>query len=333
MHIHIFTDREIEPRTLRRRLPETCRVTTQKLELRPNWDGKYLDRTWLERHIAANGKGDVVMYVLESWPSSKGNLLGFHYGRTFFDRRVCAVKYRPGWTDTAEHELLHAADALIYTYTGHDVSELFDVDSFSEDVVHGRHPDFTEYDYEDAWLGIGPLLHDSLLHKELQGTMKKLVVRLRQYVLALTRQVEEIYGLQHPVPGFRITQPYGVANSRYPLTRHHIGTDYATPIGTPVLAPWDGEVVSAGYHDVLGNHCVYRYTFRGQQFEARFLHLFENPLSGPRKRGEEIGYTGNTGDSDGAHLHVDVWKNNVRISGISAHNFRDRTVDPEKHYG
>ena len=51
--------------------------------------------------------------------------------------------------------------------------------------------------------------------------------------------------LLHPVEKYRdlISQVYGVVDPiSYPQTGHHIGTDYACPVGTPVLAPWDGEV-------------------------------------------------------------------------------------------
>jgi murein DD-endopeptidase MepM/ murein hydrolase activator NlpD len=39
----------------------------------------------------------------------------------------------------------------------------------------------------------------------------------------------------------------------------------------------------------------------------RVLHLSKASIIGWYKAGEVIGYSGNTGDSSGAHLHVDVW--------------------------
>lgn len=139
--------------------------------------------------------------------------------------------------------------------------------------------------------------------------------------------------LQHPLPDWPISQPYGVPSSRYPMTRHHIGTDYPTPVGTPIRAPYDGSIVNAGFSLALGNFMVYQYTYKGQRYEVRFAHLNDLPqLNSYTSRGQVIGYTGNTGHSTGPHCHVDCWVERVNLAGISASNFRERTIDPELHF-
>ncbi|MGR3504903.1 MAG: M23 family metallopeptidase [Paracoccaceae bacterium] len=169
-------------------------------------------------------------------------------------------------------------------------------------------------------------------------TMLETIARLQAKVLGLAKSVLEGIippapaQLFHPVPReYRkyITQPYGVKNKRYKGTGHHIGADYATPEGTPVIAPTDGEVVQAGYSNALGFYLVYAFSWLGKQNQLRALHLKQAARLGRFKGGAAIGYTGNTGDSDGPHLHGDLWRDAVRISGINSQNFRERTIDPE----
>lgn len=126
-----------------------------------------------------------------------------------------------------------------------------------------------------------------------------------------------------------ISQDYGVPNPIYKATGRHIGVDYACPEGTAIYAPWDGEVVEAGYGKQAGYYCVYRYTFEGFQREERFMHLKRTPLKGKRKRGWIIGFSGNTGLSTGPHLHVDGWWGQVALGSINKTNWNFLTYDPK----
>lgn len=178
---------------------------------------------------------------------------------------------------------------------------------------------------------------------EAEGRLPELIQE--HFIIKLQKQsiglLQTLLGLllggriQHPVPGFPVSQPYGVPNSRYPLTGHHIGTDYATPIGTPVRMPVSGNFIHSGYTPALGSFLVVEYTYRGRRYQSRFAHL-ENITRYRRgeavPQGDIIGRTGNSGDSSGPHLHVDIWNGSVNLTGITATNFRQRTVDPVLHY-
>lgn len=141
--------------------------------------------------------------------------------------------------------------------------------------------------------------------------------------------------LLHPVEKYKelISQPYGTENWKfYPSTGRHIGTDYATPVGTPVLAPWNGEIIISGNSPALGNFCHYKYTFDGVTYVARFMHLSAVPVVAKYKRGELIELSGKTGKITGPHLHVDVWFNDVRLDLLTAKNWNLLTIDAQKHY-
>jgi murein DD-endopeptidase MepM/ murein hydrolase activator NlpD len=89
-------------------------------------------------------------------------------------------------------------------------------------------------------------------------------------------------------------------------TDFHPGIDISTPIGTKVQTPADGVVVACGDKGGYGNAIVIDHKYG---IVTRYGHLSAiNVRPGQKvKRGEVIGFVGNTGKSTGAHLHYEVW--------------------------
>jgi murein DD-endopeptidase MepM/ murein hydrolase activator NlpD len=86
----------------------------------------------------------------------------------------------------------------------------------------------------------------------------------------------------------------------------HSGIDISTPIGTKIVAPADGIVVSAGQKGGYGNALTVDHGF-GIVTQYGHLDSF-NVRPGQRiHRGDVIGFVGNTGRSTGPHLHYEVW--------------------------
>lgn len=107
-------------------------------------------------------------------------------------------------------------------------------------------------------------------------------------------------------------------NRKHPVTgrvQPHKGTDFAVPIGTPVLAPGDGVVVKAVRHRLAGNYLVIRH---GRQYTTRFLHLskFLVKQGDTVRRGQRIALSGNTGRSTGPHLHYEFLVNNRAVDAM-----------------
>ncbi|MDU4094675.1 MAG: murein DD-endopeptidase MepM [Pantoea sp.] len=97
----------------------------------------------------------------------------------------------------------------------------------------------------------------------------------------------------------------------------HRGVDFAVPIGTPVLAVGDGEVVQAKRSSGAGNYIAIRH---GRQYMTRYMHM-KKLLVKPGdkvKRGDRIGLSGNTGRSTGPHLHYEIWINNQAVNPLTA---------------
>ena len=88
----------------------------------------------------------------------------------------------------------------------------------------------------------------------------------------------------------------------------HPGIDISVPRGTPVHAPADGVVVFSGAKGGYGNIIVLDH---GYGTVTRYGHLDGfNVRPGQRvKRGDVIGFSGNTGRSTAPHVHYEVWVN------------------------
>ncbi|MFT5315385.1 MAG: murein DD-endopeptidase MepM/ murein hydrolase activator NlpD [Candidatus Krumholzibacteriia bacterium] len=88
----------------------------------------------------------------------------------------------------------------------------------------------------------------------------------------------------------------------------HLGVDYAAPIGTPVRAGGDGEVLVARYKKGNGNYIQIRHT--NAEFETYYLHLskYAKGIKPGAKvsQGQIIGYVGSTGYASGPHLDYRV---------------------------
>jgi murein DD-endopeptidase MepM/ murein hydrolase activator NlpD len=86
----------------------------------------------------------------------------------------------------------------------------------------------------------------------------------------------------------------------------HPGLDISAPIGTKVTAPADGVVISTGDKGGYGNAIVIDHQYG---VVTRYGHLSGfNVRPGQRvRRGEVIGYVGDTGRSTAPHLHYEVW--------------------------
>lgn len=109
-----------------------------------------------------------------------------------------------------------------------------------------------------------------------------------------------------PVSG-PITSPFGMRTN--PVSGRflmHTGIDIAAEMGTTVVAPADGKVISAGWNDGgYGNMIIID---NGGPMSTLFAHLSQIFVTGDQevKRGQAIGAVGSTGESTGPHLHFEV---------------------------
>jgi murein DD-endopeptidase MepM/ murein hydrolase activator NlpD len=222
-------------------------------------------------------------------------------------------------TLTSQLDTLAKRDERLYR-------RLFQMEPISDDVrqvgVGGSDP-YKEFDRmgEDA---------SSLLKK----TAQKLDKLERQMSLQgasyeeLTEIAKERSERLVQLPAIRPTN--GPIVSGYGMRQHpvlkvrkmHSGVDFLVRPGTPVVSTGDGQVRRATFSPAYGNFVEIRHPEAG--YFTRYAHLSEVADDIRRgttvKRGDTIGYSGNTGRSTGPHLHYEV------------HSLSGRALDPMRFF-
>lgn len=126
----------------------------------------------------------------------------------------------------------------------------------------------------------------------------------------------------------RMASGYGMRNDPFTKVRKmHWGMDFTAPRGTPVYASGDGVVTradsnSAGY----GKHIRIDH---GYGYVSLYAHLYKYNVRKNQKvkRGDLIGFVGNTGRSEAPHLHYEIFKDEQRINPI---NFYYGSLSPQE---
>ena len=110
----------------------------------------------------------------------------------------------------------------------------------------------------------------------------------------------------YPVMGPRMSSDYGLR--KHPIKkvlRHHHGMDLAAPLGAPIRAISDGQVM---YADPQGGYGMLIAIKHADGFSSHYGHCASITVSpGQRvKAGQIIGTVGSSGISTGPHLHFEI---------------------------
>lgn len=135
--------------------------------------------------------------------------------------------------------------------------------------------------------------------------------------------------MRTPINGARLSSGFGMR--RHPIlgySRMHRGTDFAAPIGTPILAAGDGTIVRAGPYGAFGNYIRIRHANGYETAYAHMSRFARGMRSGARVRqGQVIGYVGSTGRSTGPHLHYEVLRRGQQINPINLRVANGRNLE------
>ena len=122
--------------------------------------------------------------------------------------------------------------------------------------------------------------------------------------------------MKTPINGARLSSSFGMR--KHPIdgfNKMHKGTDFAAPIGTPIMASGDGKIKKAGWCGGGGNCIVIKHNSTYQTVYAHLSKFAKGMRSGVRvKQGQTIGYVGSTGKSTGPHLHYEVIINGKKVN-------------------
>lgn len=134
-----------------------------------------------------------------------------------------------------------------------------------------------------------------------------------------------------PVSNETLTRLHATFGERFhPVlgyVRDHKGLDFTADIGTPIYATGDGVVKIAYFSGTYGNVIFLDHGFG---YETRYAHLSKfNVTKNQRiKRGDIIGFVGDTGMSKGPHLHYEVLFKGEQINPI---NFFQRDLSNKEY--
>ena len=120
-------------------------------------------------------------------------------------------------------------------------------------------------------------------------------------------------------PGTRFSSGFGYRiHPIYKVRKKHPGVDFSAKKGTPIYASADGIVIS---NDVFGGRGFGKHITISHGFGYHTLYAHMDKAIKKRgqrvKRGDLIGYIGNTGRSTAPHLHYEVIKNGRRVNPIN----------------
>ena len=103
----------------------------------------------------------------------------------------------------------------------------------------------------------------------------------------------------------RITSDFGYRLCPYHGQELHSGLDMAAALGTPIRAALSGTVIKSYYQSSLGNYTVIDH---GNGMTTGYAHQAKRlvKVGDVVEVGQVIGLVGSTGNSTGAHLHLEV---------------------------
>lgn len=173
--------------------------------------------------------------------------------------------------------------------------------------------------------------------KRLDKIRKKVYIQSKSFddLIALAKKKE---AMLHCIPAIqpisnkdlkRTASGYGVRiHPIYKIPKFHNGMDFTAPTGTDIYATGDGVVlVTKSLIGSFGNHIIIDHGFGYQTIYAH-MEGFSVKQGQKVKRGDIIGYVGNTGLSTAPHLHYEVLVNERNVNP-ALYYFNDLT--PEEY--
>lgn len=101
----------------------------------------------------------------------------------------------------------------------------------------------------------------------------------------------------------------------YKIRKFHSGIDFTAPSGTPIYATGNGRVEASGADGGYGLRVLINHGYNHKSLYGHMSRIVAKP--GQKvKRGDLIGYVGNTGTSTGPHLHYEVHKNGAPVNPV-----------------
>lgn len=179
-----------------------------------------------------------------------------------------------------------------------------------------RYSDLEGYDNSELIIGITKRLDILTKQTVVQSRSLDEIERLAENKAALIEAIPSIQPIKNK-DLIRLASGYGYRTDPFTKKRRfHYGIDFTAKKGVPVYATGNGVVKRADNRSAgHGNHIRIDHGFG---YVSLYAHLSKyNVRRGQKvKRGDIIGYVGNTGRSTGPHLHYEIIKDNKKINPV-----------------
>ncbi|WP_159946898.1 M23 family metallopeptidase [Polaribacter septentrionalilitoris] len=173
------------------------------------------------------------------------------------------------------------------------------------------------------------------LTKDIDVLSKQLVVQSKSLdeIVALAKEKEKMLASIPAILPVKLEDMTRMASGykwrMHPILKirkFHKGMDFTAPVGTPIYASGNGTVIRAQRSPTFGKVV---YIDHGYGYKTIYAHMSKiKARRGQKiKRGDLIGYVGNTGRSVSSHLHYEVHKNDRALNPI---NFYYGDLTPEE---
>lgn len=123
--------------------------------------------------------------------------------------------------------------------------------------------------------------------------------------------------LKAPLKFSRISSRYNLKRriKFYGRVKPHLGTDFAAPVGSPIMSTANGRVIESRYKGGNGNYVKVRHN---ATYTTQYLHMKKRKVKVGDfvKQGDVIGWVGMTGNTSGPHVCYRFWKNGRQVDPL-----------------
>lgn len=215
-------------------------------------------------------------------------------------------------------------DAGLSIYIAHEMADIYawSIDFFRLQKGDSYKLTFTELYIEDSiYVGVDKIKSAVFTHNKTPfyafDYKSDVVEGIMDYYDETGKTLRSQF-LKAPVKFSRISSRYN-PNRRIKYygykKRPHLGTDFAAPIGTPILATASGTVVESTRRGGNGKYVKIRHN---STYSTQYLHMRKQKVKKGQvvKQGDVIGWIGMTGNTGGPHVCYRFWKNGRQVDPL-----------------
>ena len=172
------------------------------------------------------------------------------------------------------------------------------------------------FDENNAFVKSGPIIYAHMSVNNREITLYRFGNDKNYSYFDMSGKSVEKALMKTPINGARLSSPFGMR--KHPIlgyNKKHLGTDFAAPMGTPIMASGSGTVVLAKWCGGGGNCVKIKHNSTYETIYAHMKSFAKGIRAGKKvKQGQVIGYVGSTGMSTGPHLHYEVIVNGKKVN-------------------